>query len=77
MVPLLLSAGVELMPEYYEEVVRHEFESAFGAAEAKKSVAKLRKMARERFLTVNPDLQRARALYEELKKAWDKIDRRA
>jgi len=74
MVPLLISAGISLMPKHYEQAVRTEFEAAFGEQEAKKNAEKLHKMAHERFMRNNPDIQRARRLFESLQQAWRSID---
>ena len=74
LIPLLLSAGVDLMPEYYRRAVEQEFASVFSAQELKKNAAKFERLARERFWRVNPDLQRARKLFEALQEAWQFLD---
>jgi transcriptional regulator with XRE-family HTH domain len=74
LIPLLLSAGVDLMPQYYPEAVTREFASVFGPQEVKRNSEKLKRVARERFLRANPDVQRARKLFEALQEAWRIID---
>jgi hypothetical protein len=74
MVPLLIASGISLMPKHYEQAVRIEYEAAFGEQEAKKNAEKLHKMAHERFMRNNPDIQRARKLHETLQEAWRSID---
>jgi transcriptional regulator with XRE-family HTH domain len=75
LIPLLLGMGQrDLMPKYYEEVVKNEFETVFGAEEMKGKLQKFRELAYHRFLTTNPDLRRARALFEALQEAWKTLD---
>lgn len=74
LMPLLLSAGVELMPAYYPEIVNREFGSVFGQQELKKNAEKLKQLARERFMRTNPDLLRSRKLFEALQEAWGELD---
>jgi len=74
LIPLLLSVGVDLMPDYYRKAVAQEFASVFSAQEMKKNTPKLERLARERFWRANSDLQRARKLFDALREAWQVLD---
>jgi transcriptional regulator with XRE-family HTH domain len=76
LIPLLLSVGIDLMPEYYNKAVAREFATVFGVNELNKNSTKLEELAHERFWSTNVDLLRARRLFDALNEAWQVLEAR-
>jgi DNA-binding transcriptional regulator YiaG len=77
LIPLLLSEGVEIIPEPNDRAVE-SFISAYKeiiAEEALSNPKTVRHLKRKMAIRSNPQIKAARRLYELLRAAWEKIEK--